>query len=303
MRHASPFLLVLLLLAWPARAFDPDAPNQGNAPAPPPPATATPGAPASPLAPNANPNPNGPLVLPANIKPAASLFISPEEQGLINEALASYKRTRDNANKNAENQAKNFLNQLEAAVPEAPAEPPKPVPFTYPQFFLELLNYRGPNDWLVQINGRKFGPHIAPAEHWLRIIVVDKESVVVEWKPRDMGKVNDAWMVVPPNDTSRSDVMVDSVHDTVTFTLRQNQTFSSYAMRVLEGKVRPITVMVMEGQVVSGTPVKPAAAAATAAASGTATVVATPTATAVEPLTEKEGVKALNDTYKRIGIE
>ncbi|NBO19723.1 MAG: hypothetical protein EBV03_10995 [Proteobacteria bacterium] len=244
------------------------------------------------------------MVLPPNLKPT-SLFIQPAEQAQINEAVAAYKRARENANKNAENQAKNFLNQLEELPQQAAAEPPKPVPFTYPQFFLELLNYRGPNDWLVQINGRKFAPHIFPGEHWLKIIMVDRDSVVVEWTPKDMDKVTDAWMVVPMNDVSRSDVLVDSVRDTVTFTLRPNQTFSSYAMRVLEGKVKPVTVMVLNGETVSAAP----APGPGNTASGTATVAvpptASPTAQAAPPATEekKEGVKALDDTYKKLGID
>lgn len=273
----------------PAMAFDPDAPNSGMAPVAPIPA----GLPAAPAA-----APTGPQTteLPPNLKPT-SLFISPNEMGRINEALAAYKRARESALKSAEDKAKNFLNQLEEEVQVAP-EPPKPVSFTYPQFYLESLSFRNANDWMVQINGHKFGPHIPQGDYWLKIVMVDKEMVVVEWLPKDMSKVQDSWMLVPPDDAQQSEVLVDSIRDTVTFTLRPNQTFSSFAMRVVEGKVMPVTITTMESQpvvVAVGTPTATAPVASAPAATATA-----PPASADD---KKEGVKALNETYKRIGLE
>src|SRR5262249_23080314 len=51
-----------------------------------------------------------------------------------------------------------------------------------------------------------------------------------------MGRINAG--AIPSNQS----VNVDSAQGIVSFTLRPNQTFSSYAMRVLEGRVKPVTI-------------------------------------------------------------
>lgn len=303
-------LLLLFVLALPGagRAFDPDAPGQGIVPVPPPAGGAAAPAPVPPPgAPPAVPGAVGAAGLPQNVKPI-SLFITPAELAKINAAIEDYKRAKESANKSAEEQAKNFLNQLDQQVPEV-AAPPKPVTFIFPQFYLERLSYRHQNDWLVQINGHKFGPGIGSVSSWIKIIMVDKDSVVVEWTPQDMEKVNDAWILVPDDQARRGEVIVDSIRETVTFTLHPNQTFSSYAMRVLEGKVQPVSVTYMNGQPVNRgvAPVlltPPPAATPTAAATATATAPVGITTDAMGTPTEpKEGAKALNETYKKIGID
>ena len=64
---------------------------------------------------------------------------------------------------------------------------------------------------------------------------VDKEKVIVEWKPEKMDKIVE-------KDSSNGAVKVDVLGSKVIFTLRANQTFTSYAMSVVEGKVSPVTV-------------------------------------------------------------
>ncbi len=296
-------VLAFSLAPYAASAFDPDAPGNGMVPTPPPvapaPGTAAP-APALPggaLPPATNPEPV------INAKPV-SMFITADELAHINEAIATFKRNRDNKGANAESQAKNFLNQLDqTAVPAAPAAPPKPQPFTYPQFFLQSLSYQNPDDWLVIVNGQKFIPHYDDPASWLKVVMVDKESVVMEWHPQNMEKVSDSWMVAPVG-PGQSDVIVDSIHETVTFTLKPNQTFSSYAMRIVEGKVPPVTVMVQPSiPVIPSALKKSAPKAEIPVPAAAAPAPAAPAAKAAEPENTKAGAPGLNDTYKKLGLE
>ena len=76
---------------------------------------------------------------------------------------------------------------------------------------------------------------------------LDKNQVDIEWTPVRMDRVNAVWDTVkgmPPQTSSGQSghVKVHADKGTVTFTLRPNQTFSSYTMRVVEGKVTPVTV-------------------------------------------------------------
>ena len=287
-------LLALGFLPCTAMAFDPDAPSTSAAtptlPVPiPAPGTADPALPGGVLPPI-----NAPVPI-ANAKPV-SLFLTLDELSRINDAIATYKRNRDAKVSSAENQAKNFLNQLDPGIIDAPAEKPKPVPFTYPQFFLQTLSYHSANEWLVVINGEKFIPHYNNPRSWLKVVMVDKEMVVMEWRPQNMKKVSEAWMVAPVV-PAKSDVLVDSIHETVTFTLKPNQTFSSFAMRVVEGKVPPVTVMIQpdEQNGTGGEAAKPIDVPQPAEA--------TPVKPTPPVDDTRAGVPGLNDTYKKIGLE
>lgn len=290
------FLALALAAGWraPALAFDPDAPNQ----APPPPASVTPAAPAGALPPG-TPQPA------VNMKPV-SLFISPDEMAQINDAIAAYKRMREAQSSNAESQAKNFLNQMEE-IAKVVQPKPKPTQFTYPQFYLQTLSYQHPDDWMVMVNGEKFMAGYDNPASWLKVVMVNKESVLLEWTPRDMERVNASWMVAP-GEAGQHDVTVDSLRGTVTFTLQPNQTFSSYAMRVLEGKVKPMTVWISSGapaaSVAETVRRRPDAARAPASADGTAEHVARAVAREAPPAAgTQKGVPGLSETYRKMGME
>lgn len=109
--------------------------------------------------------------------------------------------------------------------------------FTYPQFFLESLVYHSSLDWSIWVSGKKITAEYPAIEGELKVTAIDKERVSFEWIPVDMKKVMEIWDKWP-ND----DIKVDEYNKTVSFTLLPNQTFSSYVMRVLEGKVMPVTV-------------------------------------------------------------
>jgi len=183
------------------------------------------------------------------IIPVKSMFYSPDEIKRIHYAISAYvKRTTGHEQDMALDEL-NFLKQLTGMKVDkkdtgtgiaglnipglTPAPPPQPVLTEYPQFYLESLAYHTPTDWSVSINHIKFTPS-QPQSPSLQVVGISPDKVTVVWKPLLMEMVNDVW-----KRAANDDVEVDSLHGTVTFTLRPNQTFSSYVMRVLEGKVVP----------------------------------------------------------------
>lgn len=109
--------------------------------------------------------------------------------------------------------------------------------FVYPQFYLESLVFHSPNDWLVWISGRKFTPDRLESGGELWLTSVDEEMVSLQWRPKNLAKVKEVWTKAPnPN------IHVDLKEGAVEFSLKPNQTFSSYAMRVVEGKVVPVVI-------------------------------------------------------------
>jgi hypothetical protein len=173
-------------------------------------------------------NPAAPVGAPAG--PVKSLLYTQSEIASINNALAVY--ASRGAGANVADEGKDFLNQLQNAHGDRQVE----KFFVYPQFYLESLAYHTPSDWSVRINGRKLTQTV-PKDEELHILAIDKEKTQVEWKPLNMQKVAAVW-----NNSPDSSIDVDLRRGTVIFTLRHNQTFSSYVMRVLEGKVRPVIV-------------------------------------------------------------
>jgi len=109
--------------------------------------------------------------------------------------------------------------------------------FTYPQFFLDSLVYYSAKDWLVWINGEKITQDTSKESSNIHVVQISADKVTVEWFPLEMNRVLDTWRQFP-----NSEVMVDAGHGQVVFTLKPNQTFSSYTMTVLEGRVLPVTV-------------------------------------------------------------
>lgn len=286
---------LLMLALAPAAALaqiDPDAPGGFSSPS----LSAPPAATTPPIM--ILPNGTSPAATPAApveaLKPS-SVFITDDELLKINDAIAAYKRMKESQSANAESQAKNFLNQLEDLKGNA-LEEKQDEPFTYPQFFLENLAYRTPEDWVVQISGQKLSPRISDAGTGLKVISIDKEKVLIEWHPLKMDKVLEVWDNTFNDLTgNNSEVLVDREHNTVTFELRPNQTFSSYVMRVLEGKVRPVTIEPepLATKEESKAPVRTA---------GPVDKAKTPDSPPAPEDDKKEGLSGLAETYKKVGL-
>jgi len=158
-----------------------------------------------------------------------SLFYSAEEMAALRDALALY--TNTSAGKPGD---------MTGGIPHLEGKKTLTAPtktYTYPQFFLESLEYHTPKEWVVHINGMKITPD-APHRSDIRVVALDKDEVSFEWTPTDMAKVHESWQKA----TKSSGVSVDERSSKVNFTLRHNQTFSAYLMRVLEGKVEPVVI-------------------------------------------------------------
>ncbi len=156
-----------------------------------------------------------------------SLFFNAQEMESIRKAVEAYVALSSGENSGA----MDFLNRLRGG------EAPKPGQryFVYPQFYLESLVYHSAEDWVVRINHTRLTNKQPDTIAGLKILTINKDEVTLEWTPADMQKVADVLRATPNNN-----VQVNGQRGTVGFTLHTNQTFSSYVMRVLEGKVMPM---------------------------------------------------------------
>jgi hypothetical protein len=161
-----------------------------------------------------------------------SLFFSAQEMASIRKAVAVYVRI---ASGDTNGDALDFLKRLQGGGADDKGRPGARY-FVYPQFFLASLVYDSPQDWSVRVNNEKLTTK-EPESMGIRVIEIDKDRVKLEWMPSDMHKVEEVWNVSP-----NKDVKVDVKAHKVTFTLRPNQTFTSYVMRVVEGKVMPMVI-------------------------------------------------------------
>jgi hypothetical protein len=158
-----------------------------------------------------------------------SLFFSAEEIVAIRAAIASYKRRAANLGEE--------ITEDEMLKLPGFQEAPSSRFFTYPQFFLESLVYHSPKDWVIWLNSQKITHASANITTDIRVLAIDENQVKLEWHPAVMERIMDVWQKNPTEG-----ITVDSANGTVTFSLHTNQTFSSYVMRVLEGKVMPVTI-------------------------------------------------------------
>ncbi|MDE3016906.1 MAG: hypothetical protein KGI29_08335, partial [Pseudomonadota bacterium] len=160
------------------------------------------------------------------------LFFTQEEMARVRAALNLFARYAAGHGRNAGSETEDFLNELTGTKKTALSGQ-----YYYPQFFLEELVYHSPGNWMVRINNQYFGPNTAPADSRLRVEAIDADKVVLEWRPAQMGLIDKSW-----DRASNGEVVVNDGNGTVTFTLHPNQTFSSYVMCPLEGKVAPVAV-------------------------------------------------------------
>ena len=241
---------------------------------------------------------------PAAVKPVAqpakeplpiSIFFTPEELQRMRAAFVAYEKSKMVKISDAESKANDFLNQLTDSEPKR-AEPPVEKTYVYPQFFLNSLVFHAQDDWVVLVNNQRFSAKGAQDDSEIKVLAVDSEKVLLEWKPKKMDRVLESWA----NNVNES-ADVDPLDGTVEFTLRPNQTFSSYAMRVLEGKVRPVMIVINTGQDTNGD----AQSNDAPPAEGEEKI---DEPKKIENITTEDikndvGVKGLNKTYKRIGLE
>lgn len=166
-----------------------------------------------------------------------SLFFNEEEMSVIQQALDNYvlkmRATRADDD---------YLSRLagSSSDKDRPAEAPPPQQesriYMYPQFYLKSIMYQSPESWTIWVNDYKIGTESWTSRNELRVIDINKERVVFEWTPPSIDRVMQFWDSIgdPEN------VKVNVERGVVTFSLRQNQTFSSYRMMAMEGKLQPV---------------------------------------------------------------
>lgn len=161
-----------------------------------------------------------------------SLFFSESEITAINNARASYDQRMAGVNNNEED---DFLKNLEKV--KISDHDANSLKFTYPQFYLSSIAYYGASNWVVWVNEEKITQDSGISASGLKVIEINKERVVFEWKPQRMDKIVDVGEA-----SSDGVVKTDFARGKLNFELHPNQTFSSYAMRVAEGKLAPVTI-------------------------------------------------------------
>lgn len=160
-----------------------------------------------------------------------SLFYSQEEVRDIHLAVNTYlKHISNRQDLTFDEEA--FLRRLSGLKTNAPSRY-----YTYPQFFLDSLVYHKKDDWIIWLNGQKITQDTLAEGTQIHVLEIDAEKVTIEWLPVAMERVLEVWNQIPNEETT-----VDQLRGKVIFTLHPNQTFSSYVMKVLEGKVLPVTV-------------------------------------------------------------
>ncbi|MFW0777974.1 MAG: hypothetical protein ACN2B6_09695 [Rickettsiales bacterium] len=162
-----------------------------------------------------------------------SLFFTPEETADINYAMNIYKKNSSGRRDDGGFDEEDFLNRLTGI---RKAQETNRY-YKYPQFFLESIVYHAEDNWIIWVNGQKL-TQSSPMENTdLSVMEINEDMVRLKWKPVSMHKVNETWQKM-----ENDNVEVYKRRGEVIFTLRVNQTFSSYVMNILEGKVQPVTV-------------------------------------------------------------
>lgn len=172
-----------------------------------------------------------------------SLLFSDTDIKLIRDARLFYEQYRSGKKVDSGIAEEDFLKSLERIATSNLSA--APTSFTYPQFFLSSIAYNSPDDWVVWVNDKKITKDSGVTGDGLRVIEIDREKVVFEWKPEKMDKVVDVIEYSQDNP-----VKVNFMKNNVEFSLKANQTFTSYAMRVVEGKVLPVTVSLNDGSII-----------------------------------------------------
>ena len=127
--------------------------------------------------------------------------------------------------------------------------------YIYPQFYLSSIIYNSSTDWIVWLDNHKITPESMKAADEakergdptqvssgvrkldVRAINVNPKDATFEWSPASMERALLTWDPFADNG-----VRVDMTRGVISFTLRPNQTFSSYRMMAMEGKLIPLQI-------------------------------------------------------------
>ncbi len=167
------------------------------------------------------------------VGPLESIFYSDKEVEKIRLAVLSYTNRGGTTTVREDFSAEEWFSQV-GEIKQARSQDRY---YTYPQFFLESLVFHTDTDWTVWLNGQRITPESKQHSSEIKVVGIDKNQVTLQWTPADFERVRKTW-----ENNSNEFVMLDQAARMVSFVLKPNQTFSSYVMKVLEGKVLPVTV-------------------------------------------------------------
>lgn len=171
----------------------------------------------------------------SNYEPIPSLFYTESESAALEQAKKAFMNRFNGAQPEGD-----LLDQLQGITVQA--QPQEIVETHYPQFYLETLMYRAPDNWSVSVKsteGRsKFSPsQKETADGQIKILFVYPESVFLQWQPRN-------WAYVESHFRPQDDKLITLVPESraVNIMLRVNQTFMAYDMSLKEGVMKPVPV-------------------------------------------------------------
>jgi hypothetical protein len=119
---------------------------------------------------------------------------------------------------------------------------PKVTTFVYPQFFVDSIMYHTQEKWALWVSEANAAPRQITQDtnketNDIYVTHVNKDQVTLVWRPFVMEKVNEVWAKSP-----NEEVQVNKSKGTVTFTIHPNQTFTSYLMKAVDGKLKPVII-------------------------------------------------------------
>lgn len=166
-----------------------------------------------------------------------SIFFSDEQLEAIYKARTFYNNHKNGVVEQGVLED-DFLSSLEKAAPkEIIAAEEEEKSFTYPQFYLSSIAYYSANNWVLWINSNKITQDSGQTSDGLKVLSINSNKVVLEWQPKRMDKIADI-----QDNSGKSAVHIDFLNKKITFELKPNQTFTSYAMQIVEGKLPEKTV-------------------------------------------------------------
>ncbi len=121
-------------------------------------------------------------------------------------------------------------------------------PATYPVFYLSSIVYRAPEDWSIWISGHKLTSEKNETD--VKVVAVSPDSVTLTWKPtytQAIGQRKTENKFAASDDVKNKlaqaqRVSYDDKSGTVTFSLRQNQSFSVGYFKLFEGYMESPTL-------------------------------------------------------------
>lgn len=167
----------------------------------------------------------------ASAAPDHSLLFTEEEIRAMKEAIGRFGR-----NQKASAETPDLIEQLQGTAETAPSQS-----LTYPQFYLNAIQYTASDNWTIWLNEQKISYDTPNAVAQMEVLAVEKSRVRLRWKPENLSTYFHGQENAPGRNVS-----LDEAKRAVAFTLYPNQTFLAYTLSVIEGKTAAIQQGVSE---------------------------------------------------------